>query len=179
MFIRLRAGAGGSAASLAASLLMACSPVLDWRDVRPADTGLQLLLPCKAQAQARQLLLSGQSVKLSMWACSAGGQTWALAFADVQDPARAAPALAELLTAAASNLGSAGGQPLPLKVPGATPHPGSQRLAISGRLPNGQAVQEQVAVFVLGTRVFQATVLGENLNAEAVETFFGSLRVVL
>ena len=35
---------------------------------------------------------------------------------------------------------------------------------------------EQVAVFARGTQVFQATVLGERMDAEAADTFFGSLR---
>jgi hypothetical protein len=32
-------------------------------------------------------------------------------------------------------------------------------------------------LFALGTRVFQATALGERLEPEASETFFGSIRL--
>jgi hypothetical protein len=88
-----------------------------------------------------------------------------------------AAALDELRSAAAGNLGTAATQPLALRVPGATPNPASGRVLVSGKLPDGTAVQEQVAVFTLGTKVFQATVLGPQLPADAVETFFGSLRV--
>ena len=35
----------------------------------------------------------------------------------------------------------------------------------------------QVAVFTHGTRVFQATVLGEQLSTEAVDTFFDGLHI--
>ncbi len=168
---------GSLIASLATGLLTACAPALDWREVRPADSGLQLLFPCKATPQARQLLLSGRSVKLSLHACSAGGHTWALAFADVVDPAQVGAALTELRAAAANNLGAMAMQPLALAVPGATPYVASERVLIGGHLPNGQPVQEQVAVFAFGTRVFQATVLAEALNSEAVETFFGALRL--
>jgi hypothetical protein len=35
----------------------------------------------------------------------------------------------------------------------------------------------QLAVFAHGTRVYQATVLGERLPDELADTFFGSLRV--
>ena len=177
MFPRLRAVAAWPAASLATGMLTACAPALDWRDVRPADSGVQLLMPCKATPQARQLRLSGRAVKLSLHACSAGGHTWALAFADVTDPTQVGGALNELRAAAANNLGATAVQPVALAVPGATPHPASERVLIAGRLPNGQPVQEQVAVFAFGTRVFQATVLAEALNTEAVETFFGALRV--
>jgi hypothetical protein len=51
-------------------------------------------------------------------------------------------------------------------------------VALQGRLPDGRAAMEQVAVFAYGTQVYQATVLGEQLPEEAVDTFFGALRLV-
>ena len=66
---------------------------------------------------------------------------------------------------------------LTLKVEGATPNPASQRVQFQGRMPDGRAVTEQVAVFAKGTRVFQAIALGDKLDAEAADTFFGSLRL--
>ena len=176
MRFRNAAAASRRAVGLVSLLLASCSPVLDWRDLRPGESGVSLLLPCKAVPQARSVKLAGQRVKLSLHVCSAGGQTWALAYADLVDPVLVAPALAELLARAADNLGAKPGQPLALNVPGATPHPGALRVALSGHLPDGKAVQEQVAVFVLGTRVFQATALGQTLPPDAVDTFFGSLR---
>lgn len=157
--------------------LAACSPSHDWRELRPEGSGATLLLPCKPNSMTRDVRLAGAGVKLALFACSAGGQTWALGFADVGDPARVAAALDELRTAAAGNLGAQATQPLPLRVPGATPNPSSGRVLVDGKLPDGTVVQEQVAVFTLGTRVFQATVLGTQLPADAVDTFFGSLRV--
>jgi len=154
----------------------ACTPTLDWRELRPEGSGALVLLPCRPSVQVRGVRLAGQTVRLAMHACSAGGATWALAVADVGDPAQVAPALDELRRAAAANLGAAGGQPLPLTVAGATPNPSSMRLQISGRLADGSAVQEQVAVFARGTQVFQASVIGERLPADGVETFFASLR---
>jgi hypothetical protein len=84
--------------------------------------------------------------------------------------------LAELRTSAAANVAAGAVEPLPLQVPGATPQPGSERVRLDGRLPNGRPVQVQVAVFAQGTRVFQVTALGDRLPAEAAETFFGSIR---
>jgi hypothetical protein len=43
-------------------------------------------------------------------------------------------------------------------------------------MPDGRAVTEQLAVFTKGTKVFQATALGEKLESEAADTFFGGLR---
>jgi hypothetical protein len=156
-------------------MLAACTPTLDWREVRPAD-GVTALFPCKPTALTREVTLAGQVVPLALHACSAGGQTWGVAVADVRDPARVGRTLDELRTSAASNLGAASAQPLPLQVPGATPNPSAAREALEGRAPDGRMLTGQVAVFARGTLVVQATVLGPALPAEAVDTFFGGLR---
>jgi len=163
-------------ALVTALALAACSPALDWREVRPEGTGLTLLLPCRPSQQVRTVALAGRDVRLALVACSAGGQTWAVAFADVGDPAAVGPALDGLRRAAARNLGAADAGSQALSVPGATPNAASARLALAGRLPDGAAVQEQVALFTRGTFVFQATVVGPALPADAVDTFFGGLR---
>lgn len=164
---------------LALSVMTGCTPTHDWREVRPADSPVQLLMPCKPSVQERRVALAGQPARLALHACAAGGQTWALAIADVADPARVGPAMAELIASAAANIGAAATRSTPLQVPGATPNPGSQRLRLQGKLPDGQAVQMHLAVFTHGTRVFQATALGEQVPDEAVETFFNAIRVRL
>jgi len=168
--------AGAGRACAAALLLAACAPALDWRDVRPEGSELILLMPCKPTVQERRLPLAGSPVRLSLHACSAGGQTWGLAHADIDDPGRVGAALAALRASTAANVAAGAVERLPLRVPGATPQPASERVRFDGRLPDGQAVQAQLAVFARGTRVFQATVLGEQLPAEAADTFFGSIR---
>lgn len=157
-------------------LLTACTPTLDWREVRPEGSGMTLLLPCKPESHARQVSLAQRQVRLVLVACAAGASTWALAFADMADPTAVGPALRELAASAAGNLGAAGPRTLDLKVVGATPNALSQRIEVRGRLPDGRAVTAQLAVFARGTRVFQATVLGAMPDAQALETFFDSLR---
>ncbi|MDO8420514.1 MAG: hypothetical protein Q7S90_10805 [Rubrivivax sp.] len=167
-----RAGCAGAAALL----LAACSPALDWRDVRPAGSGVSLLMPCKPAAQERSLPLAGAPVRLSLQACSANGQTWGIAHADVGDPARIGVALTELRASAVANLSGGAAEALPLQVRGATPQPASEHLRFDGRLPDGRPMQVELAVFAQGTRVYQATVLGERLPLEASQTYFGSIR---
>lgn len=123
------------------------------------------------------MALAGTPVKLSLRVCSADGLTWGLVQADVQDPARVAPALAALQAGAAANIGAQPGAVKLQAVPGATPQPGSGLIALSGRRPDGAAVQMQVLVFAHGTQVFQASVLGADLPVTDVSTFFDSLRV--
>jgi hypothetical protein len=164
-------------AGLAGVLMLACTPALDWRESRPAGSGMALLFPCKPDSHARQVRLGPDAVRLELHACTAAGATWALAFADMGDPARVGPALVELRTAASKNLSASEPHSLPFRVEGATPNPASQRVQFQGRMPDGRAVTEQVAVFAKGTRVFQVIAVGERLDAEAADSFFSSLRL--
>ena len=75
----------GLAAVLA---LAACSPALNWREVRPANTSLSLLLPCKPDKAEKIVPLGGQPTTLAMLGCDAAGATFAVAVADLGDPAR-------------------------------------------------------------------------------------------
>ncbi len=49
-------------------------------------------------------------------------------------------------------------------MPGATPNPASRRVDLQGRAPDGRRVEERIAVFSKGLRVYQATALGEHLD---------------
>lgn len=161
---------------LAALLLAACSPALDWRELRPEDSGAVVLFPCRPASHARQVRLAGGEVLLTLHSCSAAETTWALAVADLADPARVGPALDELRRSAAANIAAHQTRELALVVPGATPNPAAGRLALAGQRADGTPVQEQVAVFAKGTRVYQATVIGPTLPAEGLEVFFGGLK---
>jgi len=108
---------------------------------------------------------------------AAPSATWALALADVTEPGRVALALAELRTAAAKNLGADAGTPVEWRIDGATPNPQAGRSEFAGQLPDGKFVREQVAVFAKGTRIYQATVLGEQLEGDSLDTFFTGLRI--
>jgi hypothetical protein len=163
-------------AILMACALAACSPTLDWREVRPAGSGALLMMPCKPSVQVRWLQLAGKAVQMSLWTCDAGAQTWALAHADVADPTLVNTALNALRMAAMANLGSVDVERLALQIPGATPYAASQREAGRGRLPDGRPVQTQNAFFARGTVVFQATVFGETVPAEGADIFFAALR---
>jgi hypothetical protein len=160
-----------------ASGLSACSPVLDWREVRPADSGAVALFPCKPQSQSRQVRLASTQGQLLLMACSAGEATWALAFADLGDPSRVTAALDELRDSAIANLGATVESEQPSSVTGATPNPSSRHLQLHGKLSDGRTVAERLAVFAKGTRVFQATVLGERIDPDPAANFFASLKL--
>jgi hypothetical protein len=158
--------------------LAACTPALDWRESRPEGSQARLMFPCKPASHARRVAIAGETVEMSMFACSAGETVYALSFADVKDPARVGAALDDLGRAAQSNLqSSSGAVSEAARVAGMTPHPQSVQWRLAGRLPDGRDVQERVVLFSHGTRVYQATMLGAKLDAAAEDSFFGALRV--
>jgi hypothetical protein len=154
-----------------------CAPALDWREVRPSEAGVVLMFPCKPASHARRVRLLHAMVRLELHACTTAGATWALAFADVDEPAQVGPALDELRQAAIANLAATVGRERALQVPGATPNPASRQVDLKGRGPDGRALTERLALFAKGLRIYQATVLGERIDIEAAETFFDSLRL--
>ena len=155
--------------------LPACSPTLDWRQVRPDGWGLQAAMPCRPDRQQRQVVLAGAPVALSLVVCSADGHTFALTSADVGDPARVAPALQALLQSAQANLQGRVLAEQPAAVPGMTPNAAAVRRQLAGRMPDGREVREQVQVFAHGLRVFQATVVGPVAGTSQAGPFFEAI----
>ncbi len=154
--------------------LAACAPALDWRDLPVQD--LRTQFPCKPVAQSRKVKLAGAEVEMTLHACTAADLTWAVAHADVRDPALVGPALAELQKAAVRHFGTAPQAPAVAWAPrGATPQPLAQRLDLQGKVADGSVTREHMAVFVKGMVVYQATVLGAHATAEATEPFFTAL----
>ena len=157
--------------------LAACSPTLDWRELKPPGWSLLAALPCKPASQQREVALAGQTVAFLMLACSADGHTFALASADLVDPSRVGPALQALGQTAQRNVRARIMAEQPAAVPGMTPNPSARRWRLEGRLPDGQAVAEQVLVFAHGTRVFQATLIGAQADDARAAPFFDAIRV--
>ncbi len=113
---------------------------------------------------------------MRMYSCGAAGAVFSLAFVDVNEPARVAPVMAALRAAAQANLdGTAAARAW--APPGGTPNERSALVRIEGRLPDGRRVVEHVAFFVRGMRLYEATALGESLDADALDTFFDSIKI--
>lgn len=124
------------------------------------------------------MALAGQPVALMMLACTADGHTFALASAELGDPGRVGPVLQALGQAAQVNVQATVVAEQPARVPGMTPNLSARRWLLHGRLPNGQAVIEQVQVFAHGTRVFQAAVIGPVADGSRVDPFLEALKVL-
>ncbi|AKJ27587.1 hypothetical protein [Caldimonas brevitalea] len=168
---------GPALIAAAAAALVACSPGLDWRQVRPENTGLEALFPCKPLSHAREVPLGGATGRMSMFSCSTSGMTFGVTHVDLGDPARVTPALNELRAAAVGNLGGQETVLGPAGVAGMTPNPQALRIAVAGRRADGSALAQHAAFFAKGTHVYQASVVGTRLSDEALDSFFSGLRL--
>lgn len=175
---RARKAAAGRGLLSALFLLAGCSAALDWRQIQPDGWSLVGALPCKPATQQRQVALAGQTVVMTMVACTADAHTFALASAELGDPAQVLPVLQALGQAARVNLQGRVDAEQPALVPGMTPNPAARRWRLLGQLPNGQPAAEQVQVFAHGTRVFQAAVVGAEADDARAAPFFDALKVL-
>lgn len=171
-----RAATHGAVAALLLSA-SACSPTFNWRELRVEGTPLRALMPCKPERATRAVPLlaaPAEPVALHMHSCEAGGLRFAVAWADVGQPAQVAPALAAWRQAGlqAIRAGEAAAADVTLRLPGAEV---VQPLQAQGTDPQGQAVQTRAVYFAQGARVFQAAVYGPRLPDEAVDAFLAGL----
>ncbi len=164
------------AALLAAACAAACAPALDWREFVPEGSDVSVSFPCRPDRHARPVVLAGATAQMQMLVCSAGDATFALAFVDVPDPARVGATLAELRRVAVGNVQGGAPQVAPLQVKGMTPNEQAARVSVTGRLPDGAAVQEHAAFFTRGLRVYQATVIGAAPAPQTVDLFIAGLK---
>lgn len=160
---------------LALASLAACNPTLNWRDVRPDDTRLSLLMPCKPDKAQRTVPMAGQPVELNLLSCDAGGVTFAVALADVKDASKAAFALAQWQSATLANMRAApatsGGA---FKLTGLAS--GAVMVKATGQRANGQPISSQAAYFAQGSKVFQAVMYADKIAPDMADTFFSSLK---
>lgn len=156
--------------------LTGCSPALDWREFVPEGSGVGVNFPCQPDRHERTVTLAGTRMPMRMLVCTADATTFALSHVDVAEPAGVAPVLSELRALAIGNVQGSVPRSAPFELRGATPNPMAGRLQVTGRLPDGQVVQEHAAFFVRGLRVYQATVIGAQPAAQAVEGFISGLK---
>lgn len=190
------------ATALAALLVLlsvaACSPAFNWREVRPDNSALSLLFPCKPEKAEKMVPLGGPPTNLTLLGCDAGGATFAVAMADIGDAAKVPAVLEQWQNLTLANMKAppvgvvAGGtamapavQPVPgmlptqrtpLKVPGADLLSPPVLLKARGQRPGGDGVTGHAAYFSRGTQVFQVVQYSDKVQPEVSETFFSSLK---
>ena len=162
-------------AAAALTVLTACNPTFNWRDVRPDGTRLALLLPCKPDKAQRTVPMASQPTEMNLLSCDAGGVTFAVSMADVNDAGKTGAVLAQWQSATLTNIKA--GSTITrdaFKVPGLAN--AAVMVKATGQRANGQAVSSQAAYFAQDSRVFQAVMYADNISPEVADTFFSGLK---
>ncbi|MEO8118947.1 MAG: hypothetical protein ABI606_06455 [Rhodoferax sp.] len=161
----------------ASPLLNGCSPTFNWRDVRPAQTRLEALFPCKPDQGERVVKLGAKDLTMTMLACDAGGIKFALAYAEVKDSAMTGAVLAQWKTATLRNLRALSVTEQPFTLKGANALSPPVLLVAPGTRPDGRAVVLQAVWFAAGSVVFQAAMYADTANSAVADTFFAGLQL--
>jgi hypothetical protein len=163
--------------------LAACNPTFNWREVRPDNTALSLLLPCKPDKAEKTVPLGGQPTPLLMLGCDAGDATFAVAVADIGDASRAEAVLAQWQALTLANMkagpvgtGAGATQVAPFRPAGMTGGAPALMVRSSGQRADGQAVAGQAAYFARGSQLFQVVLYAGVIDPEVAETYFSSLK---
>lgn len=161
------------------SLISACTPALNWREVRFESTDgstLKAVLPCKPDTATRKQQLGGIQVDLSMMGCVANETTFTLARMPLTNPLDAPKVLAAWQAAAAANVKTNSVPSMAATVAGAGAWPIASRVTLTGT-----TTQAQILWFAkqssTGLTLYQAAVYGKQPNDEAITTFFESLQL--
>ena len=158
-------------------LLLACSPALNWREVRLAGGELKALLPCKPDQAERRQSIAGRELELRMLGCEAGGALYALSVVELGD---AAHALAVQVQWQASLLGTlqastSASSPWALRGAGLSLEP--VQLSAQGLRPDGRPLAARAVWFARGTRLYHAVVYADRISTEMSEPFFSGLEL--
>lgn len=159
-------------------VLLACSPALNWREVRTDAGDLTALLPCKPDRASKTVPLGGPSTRLVMMGCEAAGAMFVLSVADLGDASRAPEVLRQWQALTLSHMRAAQPQQRAPQVMGADLQPAPVLWAALGSHPDGRPVEGQALFFARGSRVFQATIYATRVTPEAAETFFASIKLL-
>lgn len=170
---------GHMTAFVAVSLLLAaCTPTFNWRALPAQGVPFRALMPCKPDEAERVVPLGGQSTRLQMRSCDTGGLTFALAWADVGDAARVAPALAgwrrATLLALQADPAAADAPPEAVGVPGAGL---ALKLRAEGRDHRGETTRMQAIHATRDGLIVQAAIYGHTIDERVAATFFEGLEL--
>lgn len=157
-------------------LLQACSPALNWRDVRLDPTPIVALLPCKPERAARDVSMGDQTLSLKLVACDAGDAKFAVAYADTRDADKTGPLLASWRTVTLANMRATAPADVPVNIKGVAALSAKGVLA-NGVRPDGSAVVLQAVWFASGTHIFQASIYSDVARPQVAETYFSGLRL--
>ncbi len=152
-----------------------CSPSLNWRKVSPEGAQLELMFPCKPEAEQRsQPGPAGQPIAVRSLSCKAAGGQYSLTWTDLSDAGATSAAMRRMHEGIAHQMAAGASAPLALR--GMTADPQAFQQVFDAR-PGQPRQQVRQAVFSRGGHLYQLLLQSERPDAEAWEVFLGSVRL--
>ncbi|HLO92850.1 MAG TPA: hypothetical protein VK195_00905 [Burkholderiaceae bacterium] len=151
-------------------LLGACSPSLDWREVRPEGSGAELMFPCKPEQGRRPA--SAQEPAMGLAVCRAAELSFSLSWSEMPRPDLVGPALRTMGEGLRRRLAAPEAARQELQVRGMTPHPESGQQALTGLRQKARQ-----ALFSRGMKVYQLVMMGPRDDEAAWQNFLASVRL--
>ena len=152
--------------------LAACSPTLDWREVKASEGPYTVLMPAKPASHTRQLTLGELRADMTMRGAEVEGVSYAVGTAVLADEAQARQAASAMQAGMLKNIGTgpaAGKSVMAAGIP-------MTEVVANGKSPGGQPVSLRARFGASGTRAYQVVVLGpaNRVQDEAAATFLES-----
>lgn len=170
----LKTGHSGARLALLLNLLVllsACSPALDWREIRSADGSYTVLMPAKPASDMQKVVLAGKTVDMTMRGAEVNRVTYAVGSVQLASEDEARQAASEMQQALLRNIAARDPKSRTIAVDGLP----LTEVQAGGKSPSGP-VSLAARFGSRGTRVYQAVVLGPSADfrQEAAETFLES-----
>lgn len=171
---------------LTALLLAGCSPAYNWREVRPADLNLAVMLPGKPSMLTQRVSLDGLELPMTMAGAKVDEIPFTVACATLPDElaptrerVRAAMRAGMVRNIAGTEESAREVKVALIDAAGvARGQVDGLRLVVAGKV-QGRAVQMQALFVAQGRRACQAVTVGEHLPAEEARQFLDSLRLIV
>jgi hypothetical protein len=164
-------------ASAMALLLLACSPALNWREVRPDGAGLMALFPSRPDQGVQSVALGALVVKMSMMGCEAGGAMFTLAHVALDGSMDAEALRAQWQVGTLASMQGTAGKEEPFFLKGASSSLSPGQIRATGQRADGSPVAMRAAWFAVGGVVYQAAVYADRDVDEVAQTYFDGIRV--
>jgi hypothetical protein len=162
---------------LSLAVLTACSPSLNWRDVRLDSAPLVALFPCKPEQATRSAVIGAETVTLTVLACDAGDAKFALAYTQAANAAAAANLLTEWKTLTLANMRASSSQSQNFQVRSVQGAAQALRVQALGTRPDGQAVALEAVWLAAQSFAYQAVVYSAQARPQVADAYFDGLRL--
>jgi hypothetical protein len=157
--------------------LQACSPALNWREVRVDASPLLALFPCRPDQGVQSVALGERVVKMTMMGCEAGGAMFTLAQVDRSGAGDDTALVAQWRAGTLASMQGAQTREAPFLLRKVSASPAPQQIRAAGKRANGSPVVLRAAWFAVGGAVYQVAVYTDSDNEAVVQTYFEGLRV--